>query len=93
MSQSKHAAAVRKSANPLMKTLLKAGLVQPGDSGLGMKITEDGQCVGVKGPSDLIYACGPQLMDRDFEATAVSNLRVHARTAAQIVLQGCVAAS
>lgn len=75
-----------------MQSLLKAGLVQPGDSGLGIKITDDGRCIGQAGPSDLIFASGPQLIDRDFEAIAVPELKVHAKTAAQNVLQTALTA-
>lgn len=70
-----------------MQSLLKSGSVKPGESGLGIQITEDGRCIGEKEPSNLIFASGPQLLDRDFEAIAVPELRQHAQTAAKQVLQ------
>lgn len=70
-----------------MQTLLRSGLVIPGSSGLGIQVTDEGQAIGQSGPSKRIFVCGPQLIDRDFEAIAVPELKQHARTAAQNVLK------
>ena len=85
-TQGTDVAAVLKSSNQFMQSLLKAGLVQPGDTGLGLKVSEEGRCIGKDGQPNSVFLSGPQLIDRDFEAIAVPELRNHAKTAAQNVL-------
>ena len=70
-----------------MVSLLEAGLVQAGASGLGLSVTEDGRAIDRGGEPNCIFLCGPDLRDRDFLATAVGDLRLHAKTAAHNVLQ------
>lgn len=79
-------AAVLKSSNRLMQSLLKEGLVLPGESGLGIQVSEQSRVIGKGGESKAIWAVGPQLMDRDFESIAVPELRQQAMYAAQAVL-------
>ena len=69
-----------------MQSLLKAGLVLPGESGLGIRVSPDSRVIGKEGESSSIWAVGPQLMDRDFESIAVPELREQAQFAAKSVL-------
>lgn len=70
-----------------MQNLLKKGYVLPGDTGIEIKISEEGRIVGKEGVSELIYALGPQLRDRDFEVTAVIDLRRNAKSTAEHILK------
>lgn len=70
----------------MMQSLLQKGLVQPGNSGLGIQVSESGRVIGREGQSANIWAVGPQLMDRDFESIAVPELRQQATFAAKAVL-------
>lgn len=80
------AAAVTKSSNQLMQSLLSKGLVLPGSSGLGIRVAPSSRVIGKDGESKSIWAVGPQLMDRDFESIAVPELREQAKFAAEAVL-------
>ena len=70
----------------MMQSLLSAGLVLPGTSGLGIQVAESSRVIGKDGESASIWAVGPQLMDRDFESIAVPELRQQALSAAKAVL-------
>ena len=68
------------SANALVQSLLSSSLIAPDRLELGIRVTADSEVLGadgriVKG----LYYIGPWLRARDWEATAVPELREHAR--------------
>jgi uncharacterized NAD(P)/FAD-binding protein YdhS len=72
------------SENALVQSLLSNGLIAPDRLELGIRVTADSEVVGadgriVKG----LYYIGPWLRARDWEATAVPELREHARRLAE----------
>lgn len=72
------------SDNVLVQSLLASGLIAPDPLELGIHVAADGEVVGadgriVKG----LYYIGPWLRARDWEATAVPELREHARLLAE----------
>ena len=77
---------MRKSSNPLLQSLLASGLALPGRSGVGVQVSDAGRLITRQGEAPALWAVGPLLMDRDFESTAVPELRLQAQTAAQSVL-------
>ena len=77
---------MRKSSNPLLQSLLADGLALPGRSGVGVQVSDAGRLMTQQGEAPALWAIGPLLMDRDFESTAVPELRVQAEAAARGVL-------
>lgn len=74
-------------ADPLVQSLLANGLIRCDSRSLGIDIAPDGRVVGRDGaPVDSLYYIGPWLRARDWEATAVPELRAHAATLAQRIL-------
>ena len=73
-----------RSSNMLVQSLLSSGLIAPDPLELGIQVLADGQVVGADGHivEGLAYI-GPWLRARDWEATAVPELREHARRLAQ----------
>ena len=70
---------VRRSADPLMRSLLAQGLVSADPLGLGIKTSPQNQLIGSNGqPSAQLYYVGPMLRASHWEATAVQELREHA---------------
>jgi uncharacterized NAD(P)/FAD-binding protein YdhS len=72
------------SDNALVRSLLSSGLIAPDPLELGIRATADSEVIGadgrvVKG----LYYVGPWLRARDWEATAVPELREHARRLAE----------
>jgi uncharacterized NAD(P)/FAD-binding protein YdhS len=66
-------------ADPLVRSLLSNGLIRPDALGLGIEVADDGRPLGSDGrPVDRLYYIGPWLRARDWEATAVPELREHA---------------
>ncbi len=73
-----------RSGNPLVQSLLAKGLIAVDPLELGIQVATDGEVVSadgriVKG----LYYIGPWLRARDWEATAVPELREHARRLAE----------
>jgi uncharacterized NAD(P)/FAD-binding protein YdhS len=73
-----------RSDNALIKSLLSSGLMAADRLELGIRVTADSEVIGadgrvVKG----LYYIGPWLRARDWEATAVPELREHARRLAE----------
>jgi uncharacterized NAD(P)/FAD-binding protein YdhS len=65
--------------NPLVQSLLANGLIRADAHGLGIDVTDDARVIGRDGaPVDSLYYVGPWLRARDWESTAVPELRVHA---------------
>ena len=72
------------SDDPLVRSLLSSGLIAPDPLELGIRATADSEVINadgrvVKG----LYYVGPWLRARDWEATAVPELREHARRLAE----------
>jgi uncharacterized NAD(P)/FAD-binding protein YdhS len=75
---------VRDLDEPLVNALRAQGLVRPDPLGLGAEVDADCALVDAGGrPSRLFAVVGPLLRARDWEATAVPELRVHAARVAE----------
>jgi uncharacterized NAD(P)/FAD-binding protein YdhS len=69
-----------RSENALAQSLLTNGLIAPDPLELGIRVTSDGEVVGADGRVlKGLHYIGPWLRARDWEATAVPELREHAR--------------
>jgi uncharacterized NAD(P)/FAD-binding protein YdhS len=83
---------LRSLHDPLIDSLLARGLLRPDPLALGLEVSDDLALIDAAGaPSQVLYYVGPLLKARDWEATAVPELRVHAAHVAQVVarsLQG-----
>jgi len=74
-------------ADPLVQTLLANGLIRSDALSLGIDVAPDGRTVGSHGrPVDRLYYIGPWLRARDWEATAVPELRSHAAALAEMLV-------
>jgi uncharacterized NAD(P)/FAD-binding protein YdhS len=72
-------ARVERIPDPLVQCLLANGLARRDPFGLGIDVAADGRVVSHAGtPLDGLYYIGPWLRARDWEATAVPELREHA---------------
>jgi uncharacterized NAD(P)/FAD-binding protein YdhS len=75
---------VARNPDPLVQSLLASGLMRPDAVGLGIDLAADGRVISRAGaPVDSLYYLGPWLRARDWEATAVPELREHATRLAQ----------
>ncbi|HLA69880.1 MAG TPA: FAD/NAD(P)-binding protein [Steroidobacteraceae bacterium] len=78
-----------RSADPLVQSLLANGLIRCDPRSLGIDIASDGRVIGRDGnPVDSLYYLGPWLRARDWEATALPELRAHAAALAARILSG-----
>ena len=74
--------------DPLVQSLLSSGIICPDPLSLGIDIADDGRPISRDGaPVDRLYYLGPWLRARDWEATAVPELREHAATLARSLTQ------
>ena len=70
---------VERSGDPLVLSLLRQGLMVPDALGLGVQVDAGGALLDRGGhASDNLYYTGPLLKARDWECTAVPELRVAA---------------
>ena len=70
--------------DPLLKSLRADGLLVPDALGTGMDIAPSGALLDCNAaPSDWLYYVGPLLQARDWEATAVPELREYVKRMAQ----------
>lgn len=70
--------------DPLVQSLLGNGWIRPDALGLGIEVANDNRVIGRDGkPVDHLYYIGPWLRARDWESTAVPELRDHALALAQ----------
>ena len=70
---------VVRNADPLVQTLLAGGWVRPDSRQLGIDVASDGRVIGRDGvPVPGLHYIGPWLRARDWEATAVPELRIAA---------------
>ena len=75
---------VARHPDPLVQTLLAAGWIRADAHGLGIDVTPDDRVIARDGrPVDRLHYIGPWLRARDWESTAVPELRVHASRLAQ----------
>ena len=69
---------------PLVRSLLANGLIRADALSLGIDVAQDGRVIsGTGSPTEGLYYLGPWLRARDWEATAVPELREHAAGLAQ----------
>jgi uncharacterized NAD(P)/FAD-binding protein YdhS len=69
----------KRSQDPLVRSLLANGLIRCDSQSLGIDVAADGRVISRDGtPVDSLYYLGPWLRARDWEATAVPELREHA---------------
>jgi uncharacterized NAD(P)/FAD-binding protein YdhS len=77
---------LRRVTDPLVRQLLEDGIITVDQLGLGLDVTGEGAVLDVHGAaSALIFYVGPLLKARDWEATAVPELRLHAQRAAETI--------
>ncbi len=75
---------VTRNDDPLVQSLLGGGWMRPDAQGLGIDVDAEGQMISRAGePTRSLYYLGPWLRARDWEATAVPELRAHAARLAQ----------
>jgi uncharacterized NAD(P)/FAD-binding protein YdhS len=75
---------VKRSSDPLIRSLRDQGLVSADDLDLGLRTGENGACVSADGaPSRELYYLGPMLRADHWEATAAPELRAHAERLAR----------
>ncbi|HEY6123818.1 MAG TPA: FAD/NAD(P)-binding protein [Steroidobacteraceae bacterium] len=75
---------VDRLTDPLVQSLLSSGVICPDPLSLGILIDARGQPISRDGaPVDRLYYLGPWLRARDWEATAVPELREHAAALAR----------
>jgi uncharacterized NAD(P)/FAD-binding protein YdhS len=80
-------ARAERSPDPFVASLIAAGFVRADALSLGLEIAGDGRPIGADGaPVDRLWYLGPWLRARDWEATAVPELRDHAARLAQRIL-------
>lgn len=71
---------LQRCRSSLVDGLLSRGLIVPDAPRLGIQVAADGALIDAEGrPSRLLSYIGPLLKARDWEATAVPELRVHAQ--------------
>lgn len=73
-------------AHPLVRNALRRGLIRPDPLRLGLDVTADLRCISATGaPSQNLFTLGPPARGRFFEATAVPEIRRHARAIAETI--------
>jgi len=78
----------RRLRDPLFDRLRLQGLVRPDPLGLGIDVSPHGALIDNDGfESPFLFYVGPFLRARDWEATAVPELRVYARRLADHLLE------
>jgi uncharacterized NAD(P)/FAD-binding protein YdhS len=78
---------VRRIGDPLLNALLARGLMAADPNRLGVAVSADCALVGAAGePSQTFFLAGPLLKARSWEATAVPELRRHAKAVAERLL-------
>jgi uncharacterized NAD(P)/FAD-binding protein YdhS len=79
---------VERVADPLVQSLLSSGTIRADRLSLGIDVADDGRPLSRDGmPVDRLYYLGPWLRARDWEATAVPELREHAASLARALVQ------
>jgi uncharacterized NAD(P)/FAD-binding protein YdhS len=79
---------LRRVRDPLIRQLVDNGSICPDPLGLGLQVDPQYAIVGADGrASPVLRYIGPLLRARDWEATAVPELRMHARTLARQLVE------
>ncbi len=74
--------------DPFVQSLLANGLVRGDVHAVGIDVAADGRVIGATGaPVEGLYYLGPWLRARDWEATAVPELREHATRVAERLVE------
>jgi uncharacterized NAD(P)/FAD-binding protein YdhS len=77
----------RDSANPVLRYLLRDGLIRPDPIGIGLDVTADCAVIGrADTVSERIFAVGPLTRGRFWESTAIPDIRVQCAALAQRIL-------
>jgi len=80
--------------HPLVKNLLRKGLIRTGQAKLGMDVLETGAIVGRDGSSSgFLYTLGPTMKGLLWEVIAVPEIRDQAKDLATLLLRGEVSPS
>lgn len=78
--------------DPLVQSLIANGWIRPDAHGLGIDVATDGRVISREGvPVEKLHYIGPWLRARDWEATAVPELREHALALARRLAQPAAA--
>jgi uncharacterized NAD(P)/FAD-binding protein YdhS len=81
--------ALKRSRDPLLKSLRSEGWVSEDELDLGLRTTSNGACVAVDGHAgEQLFYLGPMLRAGHWEATAATELRNHAEQLAQYLVNG-----
>ena len=76
-----------RASSPLVRQLFVRGLLRADPLGLGLEVADDYAVIDAGGGrSRVLHYIGPLLKARDWEATAVPELRVHASALAKHLL-------
>lgn len=79
------------SSDPLMQTLLRAGIARPDPLRLGVDVAADGAMLTRSGaPSRRLFAIGPLTKGASWEMTAVQELRTQCRDLARVLARRLV---
>jgi uncharacterized NAD(P)/FAD-binding protein YdhS len=82
---------VTQSTDPLMQTLLRAGIARPDPLRLGLDVAADGAVLTRSGaPSNRLFAIGPLTKGASWEMTAVPELRTQCRDLARVLAKRLV---
>jgi len=82
------------SDQPLIRQLLRNGLVRADAFGLGLDVTEDNQLIAANGaPHERLFAIGPAARGALWEVTAVPDIRVQARRLGDLAARAAEAAA
>jgi uncharacterized NAD(P)/FAD-binding protein YdhS len=80
---------ITRSANPLLRSLIAKGMIQPDKLKIGLAATDRWTLMGADGKEDeRLYTLGVNLRGKYWESTAVPELRVQAEKLAKQVLTG-----
>lgn len=72
---------------PFIKSLIKGGLAEPNDLGIGFRTSAEGALVTAdEGTSPSLFTLGPTRRGELFETTAVPEIRVQAETLARLLV-------
>lgn len=75
------------SSDPLVASLLVAGLVRPDACGLGFDVDSRSRAIGLSGaPADSLFAVGPLTRGQFYEITSVPDIRLQAADCADSIL-------
>jgi uncharacterized NAD(P)/FAD-binding protein YdhS len=80
----------RKVEDPLVRNMLRKGLIHPGPANLGIDALPSGRIIGRNGRvSNTLYTIGPPLRGVLWEAIAVPEIRLQAEQLARLILEDC----